>query len=213
MKAKRILGFPILFTFFVLSTISFQSCEPDERKEDLVYKPNIYIYPEEEIQLDVILSFPMGGKVITSIPEYINGWSVTVDKNGIIDDIYSYLFYESLQPDIWQKSDGWLIKKSELESFFRMNMAEFGFFGQEIDDFIDYWIPRLNDHSFYAIYPQTKELIDDVIEIYFSTQPKNSLRLFYVIKGHESIVDELPVPEIESFNREGFYVTEWGVIL
>ena len=178
MKAKRILEFPFLFTLILLSTISFQSCEPDERKEDLVYKPNIYIYPKETVQLDVLLSFPLGGKIVSSIPEYGNGWSITVDKNGTIDDMYSFLFYESTQPDIWQKKSGWTVKKNVLESFFRKNMAEYGFYGHEIDDFIEYWIPRLNDCDYYSIYPQTKELIDDVIEIYFSTQTENSLRLF-----------------------------------
>ena len=213
MKPLKTIGIQnALFTCLLLS-IPLLSCEPDENREDMVYKPNIYIYPEEETQLDVILSFPMGGEVITSIPEYVNGWSVTIDENGIIDDLYSYLFYESIQPDIWQKSYGWLIEKNELESFFRMNMAEFGFYGQEIDDFIDYWIHRLNDHSFYAIYPQTIEIINDVIRIDFSHQPDNLLRLFYAIVGHDRMINNLQEPEIDSFNRDGFFVTEWGVIL
>ena len=85
MKAKKSLGFPLLFILFLLVTIPFQSCEPDD--DDclncpVAYKPNIYIYPNEEIQLTITLSFPMGGEVVTSIPEYGTGWNITVDTSG-----------------------------------------------------------------------------------------------------------------------------------
>jgi hypothetical protein len=106
-----------------------------------------------------------------------------------------------------------LIEKNKLESFFRINMAEYGFFGQEIDDFIDYWIPRLKDHDLYSIYPQGIDLISDVIRIDFSIQPDNLLRLFYLIEAQTGMDIDLQNPEIESFNRDGYFVTEWGVIL
>ena len=92
-------------------------------------------------------------------------------------------------------------------------MADYGFYGQEIDDFIEYWVPRLDDHDYYSIYPQTVDLIREVIEITFSIQPENSLRLFYVIKGLDCNTNKLPEPKIDSFNREGYFAVEWGVIL
>ncbi len=52
-------------------------------------------------------------------------------------------------------------------------MADYGFKGREIDDFIDYWIPRLDDCTFYSIYPQIEELIDNVIILEMSKQPEN----------------------------------------
>ena len=66
MTAKRIL-------VYLLITISFLSCDPDERKGNIAYKPNIYIYPTETIQLDVLISFPLEGNIINSIPAYGNG--------------------------------------------------------------------------------------------------------------------------------------------
>jgi hypothetical protein len=217
MKTIKFLGLPLLFIIYLMVTVPFQSCKPDDDNEcdtcNMVYKPNIYIYPEEQIQLTVKIEFPMGGKIVTSIPEYGTGWNVLVDTNGLIDKTYSYLFYESTQPDIWQKQYGWITKNADLESFFRINMADYGFNGNEIEDFIDYWIPRLNDYTFYLIYPQTEKLINDVINLDFSQQPDNLLRLFYVIKGQDQLQDKLIKPTIESFKREGYFVTEWGVIL
>ncbi|NOR86649.1 MAG: hypothetical protein GQ527_03480, partial [Bacteroidales bacterium] len=152
-------------------------------------------------------------QIVASIPEYVNGWEFVVDTNGLIDNTYSYLFYESTQPDVWQRTDGWTIQATELDFFFRENMNSYGFYGQEIDDFIDYWIPRLDDYTFYSIYPQSKELINTVIELDFSEQPEHLLRLFYVIEGHNQLQNELNEPSIDSFNREGYFATEWGVII
>lgn len=199
-------------------SIPFQSCDPDDDDNgcdtcNMVYKPNIYIYPNEQIQLTVKLDFPMGGKIVTSIPEYGTGWNISVDTNGLIDNTYSYLFYESTQPDIWQRNSGWIIKKIDLETFFRDNMTNYGFYGQEIDDFIDYWIPRLDNYPYFSICPQTADLIDDVIELSFSKQPDNVLRLFYVIRAYDVLPEKLVEPTINSYKREGYFITEWGVIL
>ena len=218
MKTAKILGLPLLFFIYMIISVPFQSCEPDDDENEcdtcnLVYKPNIYIYPNEKIELSVKLDFPIGGKVVTSIPEYGTGWNILVDASGLINDTYSYLFYESTQPDVWQRNNGWNIQTDKLESFFRNNMTEYGFNGREINDFIEYWIPRLNDYPLYSIYPQTKSIIDDVIQLDFSKQPENIMRLFYFIKGHSQLQDKLAAPTIDNFVREGYSVTEWGVIL
>ncbi|MBN1184943.1 MAG: hypothetical protein JXB49_21845 [Bacteroidales bacterium] len=194
----------------------FWDCGCDDNTEGRrAYKPNIYIYPEENIELSVSISFPQGGDIIESIPEYGNGWNVYVDTNGIIDNAYTFLFYESIQPDIWQRYSGWTIKQTDMECFFSENLEAYGFRGQEIDDFIEYWIPRLNDYEYYCIFPQTSELIKTVINIEFSNQPDNLLRLFYVIEGYYDLpMKELDEPIIDTrFNRDGYFVVEWGVVL
>ncbi|MDX9694670.1 MAG: hypothetical protein RBT49_02665 [Bacteroidales bacterium] len=216
MKTSSFMAIPLLFIMYLIIAVPCQSCDPDDDDCDscnVVYKPNIYIYPTEKTQLEVKINFPMGGNIITSIPEYGQGWNIAVDTNGIIDNYYSYLFYESIQPDIWQVNYGWITKSDQLESFFRQNMSEYGFEGREIDDFIEYWIPRLDIYSFYSIYPQTERTINNVIKLDFSKQPDSMLRLFYVIKGHNQKPDNIIEPTIESFERNGFAVTEWGVIL
>jgi len=218
MKKIKYLGIPFIFFMYLTIAIPFQSCDKpdddcDEQDSTMVYKPNIYIYPNEKIQLDVKLKFPQGGRVVTSIPKYSNGWNISVDTNGLINNTYKYLFYESSQPNIWQKKDGWVIPASRLESFFRKNMKEYGFEGDEIKDFIDYWIPKFKDYDFYLIYPETKNIISKVIKLNMSKQPDNLLRLFYVVKGSNHSNIELIEPKIEKFQREGYYITEWGVIL
>lgn len=175
-------------------------------------KPNIYLYPEKTIELDVTIGFPIGGFITTSIPQYGDGWHVTVDPDGTIDGEYTFLFYESQNPDVFQYSKGWTVKNKDLEKFFRYNMALYGFQGQEINDFIDWWIPRF-DGSCYDIFPQTAKEINPVVTLNFSIEPDSLQRLYYTVKEYKKCNEHLEKPVIEPFERKGFSALEWGVTL
>ena len=176
-------------------------------------KPNIYLYPEETVELDVNIVFPHGGQITTSIPDYNDGWHITVEPSGIINGEYECLFYESLQPDYGQYAVGWVVIREELEDFFRNNMAQTGFNQKEIDDFIEYWIPRLTEYPYYAIYPQYNDELEEMVKLEFSVQPQSLIRLIYSVRGLEDNNLNIQEPVIPPFAREGFTVTEWGVIL
>jgi hypothetical protein len=224
MRLIETLRFPFLIiALFIMVATSSHSCKPDEDENVegicdtcvMVYKPNIYIYPEEKTELYITLDFPKGGKVVSSIPEYGSGWNVTVDKSGLINNSFDYLFYESSQPDVWQLTEGWIVKKEDLETFFVENMTSYGFAEKEIVDFTYYWIPRFTSADFYEIYPQNQKLIETVIQLEISKKPDKLLRLFYVIRESSNNLDfVLPEPKIDrTFKREDFFVTEWGVVL
>jgi hypothetical protein len=106
-------------------------------------------------------------------------------------------------------------KRENLKAFFDENMTSYGFAENEIVDFTDYWIPRLKTGGSYAIYPQNQNLIESVIQLEISKKPDNLLRLFYVIReSGNNYGNILPEPKIDkTFKREGFFVTEWGVVL
>jgi hypothetical protein len=178
----------------------------------IALKPNIYLYPTVVTDLSVFLSFPQTGQVTVSIPEYSKGWHVRVDPNGKIDNAYTYLYYESAQPDVWQKKQGWSVAKTDLEAFFIANLKEYSFSQTEINDFTEYWLPILTEYPYFQIFPQNNDIIDPVIKLSIFRSPDNIQRLFYYIEGVEQKTD-LPVPLIDkTFSRQGFYVTEWGVV-
>ena len=58
-------------------------------------------------------------------------------------------------------------------------------------------------------------IIEKVINLNFSKKPDNLLRLFYVIQEVADITSsKLTEPKVDKlFEREGFFVVEWGVIL
>jgi hypothetical protein len=218
LKISLILINMVFLAMLIPGFTMLSSCKPEKEDDPndsmVVYKPNIYIYPTEKTQLSLQISFPLSGKILASIPEYGNGWSVTVDTNGRIDDKYNYLFYESSQPDVWQTEKGWLVKKGDLRQFFLTNMGNYGFRFSEIKDFVTFWVPRLTEYEWYEIYPQESATINTVIKFDWSKKPDNILRLFYVIRGaHSNSGITLTEPVITKFKREGFFVTEWGVIL
>jgi len=208
----------IFFSILLFSNCKKDTCSSNESSDPdtsdiIVYKPNIYIYPIETIELEVKLDFPQGGSVIESIPKYNEGWNITVDTSGLINNEYRYLFYECKVPNLFQYDRGWIIKGENLTHFFQNNLAESGFSNEEILDFIEYWIPLLDSSTAYRIYPQYKDVISSIIGLIFSKEPDNLLRLFYVIKENSSLNVHLHEPEIPEFQREGYFVVEWGVIL
>ncbi|MEI7828179.1 MAG: hypothetical protein WCI31_00345 [Prolixibacteraceae bacterium] len=204
--------FVYFLTILLISVFgSLQSCRPDETED---YKPNIYLYPLSKSQVDVEISFPSGGEVTTSIPAYKNGWKVSVDTTGKINNQYDYLFYESRQPNTWQLKKGWVIRQNELKDFFVSNLSSYGFKGKEINDFTEYWLPRFKKSAYYKIYPQETAIVDKLIRLTISPKPDHLLRLHYVIKETNEPTNNLDIPTTPpKFNRQGFYVTEWGVIL
>jgi hypothetical protein len=206
----------------LLNLLTISSCKPDNSDATknetcdtciIAYKPNIYIYPDTPKHLLVELNFPKGGKIITSEPLYHGGWSILADTNGLIDNQYRYLFYESYQPNVWQTRYGWVIAKDGLKSFFEQNMAQAGFNSSEIKDFTDYWIPILTSNTYYIVYPQSKEIIDRVIKLKFSENPDHLLRLFYLIEGSDKKINLIQPDAYSSANRDGFIVAEWGVLM
>jgi len=180
---------------------------------EIAYKPNIYLYPEQETMLDVKIDFPKGGVVTVSDPDYGEGWNnITVTPQGIINDKHDFLFYESATSDFEIPEKGWVLAQTDLEEFFIRNMKATGFKGREIDDFIEFWIPIFKEHKFYEIYPLYQKELDEKIVLNCSQQPDNMQRLIYIVKGRADNVIKLAEPKIPAFERKGFVVTEWGVI-
>ena len=210
----------VLFIFlFIPAGCKKQTTEPDEplfhQSNDsvTVRKPNIYLYPQKTCSLSITLEFPLGGSVIQSIPQYANGWSVEVSTTGLINHQYEYLFYKSKTPDAYQYNSGWIVCRDTLSSFFTSNLHQVGFSQKETDDFLAYWIPLLKEYPYYIIYPQFKDDIEKVIHLNIFHKPDNVLRLFYVIKGMNDDDRNIVQPSIPNFERNGFIVSEWGVIL
>ncbi|MBO9594285.1 MAG: hypothetical protein J7599_15375 [Niabella sp.] len=206
--------FLIALSLFILPGCKKDKPEPGRCKNcTIAYKPNIYLYPLKETDMQVRLSFPQGGSVIASIPTYHTGWNVRVAPSGKIEGQYNYLFYESEQPDNWQKDAGQVVSRDSLQQFFEADMAASQFKPHEISDFIDYWIPRLKSAPYYAVYPQEKPVIEKLIRLHFSEQPDAVLRLFYLVKALDKPIQLSPYPKKETVGRAGFHVAEWGVIL
>jgi len=211
---KLILSVFVIPILFINYSCGDNPTSPNDRDTSVVaYKPNIYIYPNQELTLSVKLVFPNGGRILESIPDYQDSWNVTIKPNGKIDDTYDYLFYECRIPDLTQKKYGWIIKRTDLRKFFNENLAKSNFNQKEINDFVEYWGPKLTNYEYYEIYPQYKLTVNEMVKVNFSIKPENFFRLFYLIKGRNNNQKEILEPIIEIAKRENYFAIEWGVIL
>jgi len=187
---------------------------------ELAEKPNIYLYPTEETKVDVFIDFPRGGRITVSDPDYgsgrSQGWHVTASPDGMLadeDGEYGFLFYESQNPLPETDRGSWVVEQPELEGFFRENLVAHGFVGREIEDFVEYWIPRLTDSPWYSLRPLYKEELAEVISLQIEPEPDSLLRLIYVIRGLDAVDGDPTPPVIPDFERTGFTVAEWGGIV
>ncbi len=172
--------------------------------------PNVYLYPQTTQQVSLSVSFPTGGKVIVSEPDYGEGWTVTADPSGMIDDTIPYLFYEAKLNGPFSSDKGWIISEEHLADEFTSLMQARGFTGREITDFIQYWMPVLEGAApYFAVYPQR---VEDLIEHHVTPQPQSVLRELWLIRPLQFPLP-LPQPEPVQFTRAGFTLVEWGVLL
>lgn len=178
--------------------------------EIVVLAPNVYLYPETTIDISVDISFPNGGRVVESEPPYNNGWKVNVTPEGIIDGQYNYLFYDTKQPIALNYHSGWLLDGTDLDNELRYILMNLGYVGREIDDFVDFWLPRFGTTPYLAVYPQD---VESMITLTIDPLPDNLLRMIFFFRPLTSPVplEELPLPD--AIQRNGFTAVEWGGIL
>lgn len=177
-----------------------------------VDKPNIYLYPESTQQVSVTLQFK-GNMLVKSIPEYGDGWNVTATPEGLIDGQYGYLFYEATAGGAgFQTDSGFVVSQSDLAVWMEDTLAAYGFNEQEIVDFVDFWVPVLPSASWYIFFPQTEEVVDLHVGLQVEPAPDSLLRIWFAVQPTAAPVS-LPAPQILPFDRVGFAVTEWGVIV
>jgi hypothetical protein len=201
----------LLFFTCKKDTSSITGISDSDTLHFIIKKPNIYIYPTEPIDLNIQISFPNGGQIIKSIPAYNGNWEINVQPSGLINNQYEYLFYEARIPHLLQKEFGWIINGTDLSSFFMKNLDSLKFSTKEIEDFVEYWIPLLDENKNYIIYPQFNDILDEVVQLKFSTTPDYVIRVFYLLQ-EERGGEVINIPGMPSTTRNGFTVMEWGVV-
>ena len=171
--------------------------------------PYIYLYPEHQSDISVSLCFLQGGRLTESEPPYGDGWNVNVMPDGRIDGQYDYLFYEANLPHLPILETGWLLRGDNLQGDINELMTGLGFNDNEISDFTDFWIPRIEGHPYYAFYYLNP---DSIVALDINPAPDNILRVRFVIQPLAEPRALQPPQLSDNFSRDGFTAVEWGVI-
>ncbi len=178
-------------------------------------KPVIYLYPEEEMSLEVYVD-PKGGFTHTE-PVYNDGWRVSTTPDSVItnlDDgqVYPYLFWEGRGGMYTSPEQYWVVARADVPTFLTETLAKIGFNEKEIADFNEFWLPRMQNAPYYKIGFHGTGVMDQLAPLTLSVKPDAILRVLMDFEELDAPIKSNP-PRIRPFVRHGFTVTEWGGVL
>ena len=199
---------------------------PDYPDYPAVEKPAIYLYPENDNeQIQVKLSL-YRTEMLSMWPEadhtyaYEYYWNVHADKDGTIydinDDQFSYIFWEATDHGIHDFSKGFCVAGEDTADFLKETLAGIGLSSKEYNDFIGYWLPRMEDNTYNLITFEGLEEGDAYNSFYGlevtdaeGNAADSVLRVLMVWKPVDEHTDIEP-QTFSGFERNGFTVVEWG---
>lgn len=190
-----------------MRTIEVSDFSPDP---NVCYKPVIYLYPEEETQVNVKLQ--LDGALTCTYPAYEDGWTVTAKPDGtLLDEAgkqYNYLYWEGLTQAKWDLSAGFCVKGEDTAAFLEDALEKLGLTRREANEFIVYWLPMMQDNPYNLISFQT-EVYTDAAVLQADPTPDTVIRVFMAWQRLDMPV-QLPAQELTAPAREGFTFVEWG---
>lgn len=176
-------------------------------------KPVIYLYPEEEQEVDVFVN--LKGPMTVSEPEHgEEGWSVLAHVDGYVTNLadgvrYPNLFWEGYGVLYETSEKGFVVAQEDLESWLDETLTEIGFTQREEDEFVEFWLPNLPESPYVFITFVDQYYFDRDAALKITPEPDTVSRVFmeYAPLSTPIEVEEQTLPKIE---REGFTVVEWG---
>lgn len=179
-----------------------------------IYKPIIYLYPENETNVSVNLG---NNKNITcSYPLYKNaGWQVKANKDGELVDLETgrnlyALYYESKPVTEFKvQTEGFIIKGIDIIKFLEEKLSILGLTEREAEEFIIYWLPILQENEYNYIRFASTEEIDNNMPLNIEPNPDTIIRVCMTYKGLQEPI-EVKDQELVTPVRKGFTVVECG---
>lgn len=175
-------------------------------------KPIIYIYPEKEQEVTVSVSNPE--KFTTTYPKYEGNWQVISKPNGELTDIKTgrklyALYWEGKQAQVSDMKKGFVVKGEDTAKFLEEKLEILGLNEREAEEFIIYWLPKMEHNQYNYIYFKTTEEIDDYMQLEINPKPETLIRVMMEYKALKRPI-EIEKQEIEKVERKGYTIVEWG---
>nr|WP_325194928.1 hypothetical protein [uncultured Oscillibacter sp.] len=181
-----------------------------EGEETADAKPVDYLYPETEMEVTVKLDYD--GELTCTYPAYDGGWTVTARPDGTLTDehgqTYNYLYWEGVDHADYDFSQGFCVPGADTAAFLEDTLAQLGLTCREANEFIVYWLPRMEQNPYNLIAFQSDAYTDHA-RLTVTPEPDSMLRVFMAWKSLENPID-IPAQDLPAFDRTGFAVVEWG---
>ena len=201
-----------LMIFIIISIVLFCSAGILDIVTQFAAKPIIYIYPEKE----QVVNVKLGKKenITCSYPKYEDGWEIIAKPNGDLVDcktgrnLYA-LYWEGKENSKPNYKEGFIVKGEDTIKFLEEKLEILGLNERESEEFIVYWLPELEDNKYNYIRFQTMEEINENMPLEIEPKPDTIIRVMMEYKS-VSIPFEVEEQKLETPERNGFTVVEWG---
>jgi len=182
------------------------------REAEEAAKPVIYPYPETEMEVSVKLDYDGTLTCVYPEPDDAGIWRMTAAPDGTLTDAsgmeYNYLYWEGISGTEFDFSEGFCVAGNDSAAFLDETLEKLGLTRREANEFIVYWLPRLEENLYNLIAFQ-KEAYTDGAMLQINPAPDTLIRVFMAWKPLEKPVEIRP-QELTAPERQGFTAVEWG---
>ena len=180
--------------------------------EVVAEKPVIYLYPETPTECDVRVL--LNGELTFTYPAHgALGWQNFVahpDGTLTFPDGKQYycLFWEGKTETEYDFSKGFCVAGKDTEAFLEWALAKQGLSPREANEFIIYWLPRMQNNAYNLISFQQKAYTEQA-KLNVSPSPDTVIRVFMAWQPLDAPIEIAP-QTLTAPIREGFTLVEWG---
>jgi hypothetical protein len=101
-----------------------------------------------------------------------------------------------------------VVKGSDTAAFLQDSLAKLGLTPKEYNEFIVYWLPRMQNHPYNFIRFLGREYTDTA-PLTITPKPDSMLRVFMAFKPLQTPI-KVRMQSLQPFRRHGFAAVEWG---
>ena len=175
-------------------------------------KPIIYLYPQAETEVTVKVGNPQN--LTHTYPKYENEWKVLAKPNGDLKDLKTErnlyaLYWEGINTVKPNMNEGFIVKGEDTIGFLEEKLEILGLNEREAEEFIVYWLPKLESNKYNFIRFQTEKEINNNMPLEITPKPDTVIRIVMEFKGLEEPI-QIQEQKLSTPQRTGFTVVEWG---
>ena len=127
------------------------------------------------------------------------------DEDG---QTYRYLYWEGVTGQVYDFSSGFCVAGSDTAAFLEDALEQLGLSRAEANEFIIYWLPRMQENAYNLIAFQ-HEAYTESARLTITPEPDTLIRVFMAYRPLEKAVEIAP-QTLTAPERTGFTAVEWG---
>lgn len=196
------------------SKVSYNYIVENKYKCDpmVAYKPIIYLYPKEKT--DITIKLLKEENLTTTYPKYKDKWKVIAYPNGNLIDKQTKrnqygLYWEGTNNYSKEEKEGFIVRGKDTIKFLEKTLNKLGLSEREANEFIIYWLPKLEQNKYNYIHFASIETINNIMPLDVNPKPDTIIRVLMEYKPLDKPI-KIKKQTIKKPQRKGFALVEWG---